>query len=173
MAKSQSKLETGANVAIIVVALLIVGLFVQRYFFPSGPAAAEPAGKPTGPAIGSKIDLPDLDWGQKPLTLLLVLQKDCIYCTQSAPFYQRLLKDGADKNVKFLAVLPQPKGISQIYLADLGIADLEIREATIRSLNVRGTPTLILANDKGEVVNSWTGKLGPEREQEVYKQLQF
>lgn len=172
MEKLQSKLETLANIAIIVVAILIVGVIVQRYFFPSKTEGGSNE-QPPGPSLGSKINLPDLDWSQQPQTVLIVLQKDCIYCTESAPFYQRLLKDGAGKNVKFIAVLPHPKGISQIYLSDLGISGLEIRESTLQFLDVRGTPTLIVVNDKGEVVNSWTGKLRPEREQEVYKQLQF
>ena len=171
MTKLQSKLETGANAAIILVAILIAGVLVQRYFFPSNATADD--GKPPGPSLGSRVTLADFDWEKQPQTVLLVLQKGCIYCTESAPFYQRLLKDGAGKNVRFVAVLPQPKAVSDIYLADLGIPGIEMREATLQSLDVRGTPTLIVANEKGEVVNTWTGKLRPEREQEVYKQLQF
>jgi len=172
MTKLQSKLESGANVAIIVVALLIIGVLAQRYFFPSKPGSEEDT-RPPGPSIGSRVDLPGTDWARQPLTVLLVLQKDCIYCTKSAPFYQRLLKDAAGKNIKFIAVLPQPKEIGQIYLADLGISGLEIKEATLKSVDVRGTPTLIVVNDKGEVVNTWAGQLRPEREAEVYKQLQL
>lgn len=171
MSRLQSKLEITANIGIIVVALLIVGLLVQRYFFPSNLEGE--SGPPRGPDPDSKVALADMDWSKQQQTVLLVLQKDCIYCTQSAPFYQRLIKDSAGKNVKLVAVLPQPKPIAQIYLADLGISSLETKEATLMSLNVRGTPTLIIVNEKGEVVKAWPGKLSLEREQEVYQQLQF
>jgi len=36
---------------------------------------------------------------------------------------------------------------------------------------VDGTPTLLLVNEKGEISNSWVGKIPKEKEKEVISQL--
>jgi thiol-disulfide isomerase/thioredoxin len=171
MKNLQSKLEVGANIAIIVVAILIVGLVIQRYFFANNqqPAANEP---PT-PAVGTKVSLPGVDFAQNPQTVLLVLQKGCHYCTDSAPFYQKLVKGTAGKNIKILAVLPQNKEESEGYLSELGIAGIETKQAPLSLLEVRGTPTVIVVNDKGEITNTWIGKLATEKELEVFRELKL
>jgi hypothetical protein len=56
-------------------------------------------------------------------------------------------------------------------LNKLGLTGLEIRSASLDSIHVRGTPTLILVNDKGEVTDQWVGKLAADREDEVIQKI--
>src|SRR5437867_3450048 len=103
------------------------------------------------PAIGGKVSLSDVDWAQNHKTLVLALQRGCHFCAESAEFYQRLAQVAATKGVKLIAVLPQPATEGRDYLNTLAVPITDIRQAALNSLNVSGTPTLILVDDKGQV----------------------
>lgn len=160
------KIEVVANIAIILVALLIGGVFAQQYLFDNH---SQPSLKITA---GTKVPLQDVDWARNGQTLLLVLQKGCHFCAESAPFYQGLTKEmESSKSAKLIAVLPQEVNVGQQYLADLKVPISEVKKIGPDFLGVSGTPTLILVNNAGEVVDSWTGKLSPDKEIEVLKKL--
>lgn len=159
------KVEFAANLAILVVAVLFIGVLVQKFFFASDSSAPKEIAK------GTKITLPETDFQANGKTLLLVLQKGCKFCTESMPFYKTLLQQAPQKGVKIVGVLPNTPEESTAYLNENGITLPEIRQTSLNSVNVRGTPTLILVNDKGEVSNSWVGKLPAEKEKEVIDQL--
>lgn len=160
------KVEFIANIAIVVVAVLFVGVLAYKFFL----APADDHG-PKEIAKGTKMTVPETDFQANDKTLLVVLQKGCKYCTESMPFYKTLLNQAPGKGVKIVAVLPGSRDESKAYLNENGIDLPEVRQASLKSVNVGGTPTLILVNDKGEVSNSWVGKLPPEKEKEVIDQL--
>lgn len=160
------KIELLANVAIIVVAVLIGGVFIKKYFFDTR------SHQPVKITAGTKVSLQDVDWAKNGQTLLLVLQKGCHFCAESAPFYQGLTREmESSKSTKLIAVLPQEVSESQQYLADLKVPINEVKKINPNFLGVSGTPTLILVNNAGEVIDSWTGKLPPDKEIEVLKKL--
>jgi hypothetical protein len=66
-----------------------------------------------------------------------------------------------------LAVLPQPVEEGRRYLATLGVAVDEIKQSSLSSIDVRGTPTLMLVNSDGVVTDTWVGRLQAEQEAEV------
>jgi thioredoxin-related protein len=176
MNKLTQKVELIANLLIIVVAVLLIGVLVQRYFTTSSASSFPP--QPQSQSINqlqkksnSPIEIAGVDFSEKPKTLILALQAGCHYCTESAPFYKRLIQSAKDKNIKLIAVLPSSVEESADYLDKLGINDLEIKQSTLASLQVRGTPTLILTNENGEIMNSWIGKLKTEKEDEVISKL--
>ena len=170
------KLEIVANIAIIVLAIMLGGVIVKRYFFTSAPpeptasqlsAASESAIKP-----GTNIQLANYNWSESDKTLVMVLSTGCHFCTESGPFYKRLMEARADKKkVRVVAVFPQTPEEGREYLEKLGVVADEIRTATPMSLGVRGTPTLILTDSKGAAVNTWIGKLPTTKEDEVLKVL--
>lgn len=159
------RVELLANVAIVLVAVMIGAVLVRGYFF------SRPAEAPKNIAAGTKVSLPGVEWERNGKTLVLALQKGCHFCSESAPFYQRLVQAAAAKGVKIVAVLPQPQDESRQYLEGLAIPVADIRQAALGSLNVKGTPTLILVNDKGEVAASWVGKLPSDKESDVLARL--
>lgn len=162
------KLEISANVAIIAVAIL-VGILLVRNYLIVGHSKPQPQN-----LIGTKISLPDIDWANNGQTLLLVLQRGCRFCSESAPFYQRLVRDvGNNGNIRLVAVLPQEITEGKQYLQDLGVSINEVKQALPSSLGVRGTPTLLLVNDAGIVTETWNGKLPAEKESEVLNRLQI
>jgi hypothetical protein len=169
--KILKKTELLANIAIIVVALLLGGVLVKRYLW---PGSAQTAARTTDPRIaaGTKASLSGVDWAKNGQTLLLVLSSDCRYCTESAPFYQRLTRETAGRpDVHLIALFPQEVEEGRKYLANLSISIDEIRQASPGSTGAGGTPTLILVDDNGVVKNSWVGKLSAPEESEVLNQL--
>ena len=166
MSKVNQKIELAANILIIVAATLLIGFVIQKYFFSkSGFQEVE------GPTVGSKLLLHDLDFSKTNKTLLLVLQKGCHFCSESADFYKSLIVEAKTKNVTVFAILPQDREEAEEYLRSFGIQGIEIRQSQLSSLEVGGTPAVILTNSNGEVSNSWMGKLSLDKEREVFSKL--
>jgi hypothetical protein len=168
MSNLYKRLELLANIAIIVVALLLCGVLVKRYLLPAQPGPETPEAARVKP--GTKLSSPGLDWSKSEKTLLLVLSTDCRYCTESAPFYHRLAEQRAGRqDVRLIAVLPQGVGEAQQYLGQLNIRVDEVTQAAPGAFYARATPTLIVVDKTGSVVESWVGKLPAEQEAEVVR----
>jgi thioredoxin-related protein len=159
MSRLQKRIELIANVSIIVVAI-VIGVAVGKRFL------TKPSGPPAGIAAGTRINLPNEDWAGNGRTLLLALSTSCKYCSASAGFYHRLLASAPSK-IRFVAVFPQSPEESKKYLNSLEVTIEDVKQISPSSIGVRGTPTLILVNSEGSVINSWVGLLSPEKEAEV------
>jgi hypothetical protein len=166
MLNTTRKMETLVNVAIILVALMVCAVLAKQYLLKGS------AGSARGPSVGSKVELAGVDLTKEDKTLLLVLQKGCHFCKESGPFYQRLAREAVERGsrVKLLAVLPQDVDEGRRYLSDLGVPVERVAQASPGSLDVTGTPTLIML-DRGTVSDVWVGVLPPEREAEVLSKL--
>ena len=162
--------ELLANIAIVVVAILLSVVLVKRFILeddqPASPAAADQI------APGHHISLDGISWVKGGHTVLLVLQKGCRYCTESAPFYQQLIKDTANRNdVKLIALFPHSVTEGKKYLDEIGVSIGDIRQVDRGQLKIGGTPTLILVNESGIAVDVWKGKLPPDAESQLLSKL--
>lgn len=167
MVRIEKKLEFVAHILIIIVALLVIGLFVQRYI---GPAPQNQAIHKT-PTIGKKISLNDFNWSSSKNNVLLVMQEGCPYCEASMDFYKTLIQRSQGKDVRIMAIFPPDnKGVDK-YLSDRGVSGIEVKQVQFDSLEVEGTPTIIFANEQGEITNAWRGKLSASKEAEVFSLL--
>lgn len=164
------KIQTISNVAIIIVALLFSGFLVKSYLLPASqkPSAVESEEV----KIGTRITLPNVDWSKSNRNLVLVLSASCHFCSESTPFYQKLAQTKTGRgDVRMIAVLPQKVEEAQAYLNEHNLSVDEVRQANPNTIDVRGTPTLVLVDRNGTVVDSWKGKLPPEKETEVATRL--
>jgi thioredoxin-related protein len=170
MSKTHQKIELVANILIIVVALLLGGVLVQKYFFASSSQMA--ANQPrVEPKVGAKMEMRNVNFTEQPKTLVLALQTGCRFCNDSAPFYKRVIESVKDKNVKLVAVFPTAVEESAAHLSKIGLSNMEVKQSPLKGLDVSGTPTLILTNEKGEITDYWVGKLPPDKEAEVLNKL--
>lgn len=166
MSTLPKKVELLANIGIIIVAILLGVVLVDRYLLPASPESNAVRAVQIKP--GMKLSFPDVDWEKSQKTLLLVLSTKCKYCTESAPFYQQLVtRKGSREDVRIMAVLPQHPDEARKYLGDHGITVDQIRQAAPGAAYAKGTPTLIIVDRTGSVIESWAGKLPPEKEAEV------
>lgn len=172
MSKINQRVELVANFLLIVVAVVCLTILSQQYFFNSSTISALSKSKEeTLLNNNSKIEIPDVQFSEYDKTLILALQTGCHFCSESAPFYQKLQETVKGKNIKLVAVLPSDVSSSQEYLKKLGLSNIEPKELPLNSLQVSGTPTLVLVNAKGEIIDSWVGKLNSEKESEVLNKL--
>ena len=167
--KAYQKVEFASNILIIVVSLILGVILVQKYFLAPSKTLSRP--NQIDPVIGSKVNLPDMAWSPQSKTLILAMQTGCHFCNESMPFYKRLIEATKDKNIKLVAVFPTSVEDSTAHLDSLGIKNLEVKQMPLTNIQVRGTPTLILTNSDGEILNFWVGKLPPEKEAEVIDKL--
>jgi len=162
--------ELLANIAILIVAILLSVVLVKRFFLDNNKPDNQAAANQLAP--GDRVPVEGIDWAKSGRTLLLVLQKGCRYCTESAPFYQRLIKETADRNdVKMIALFPQSVTEGKQYLDQIGVNLSDIRQVPPAQVKVSGTPTLILVDQSGIAVDVWRGKLPPGAEAQVLSKL--
>jgi hypothetical protein len=167
MNKPYKTVNQVVNVAIVLVVILIGVVFARNYLRPSKPAPAHRDFR------GTKVNLSGVDWAHNEQTLLLVLDEKCRFCTESAPFYQRLTAaTAANSHLRLVAVLPQDVDAGRQYLLKLNVPIEEVRQSTLDAMGVEGTPTLILVNSNGAVVEAWAGKLSPDQESEALQRLE-
>jgi|SRR6185369_483974 len=170
MSNLHKRIELLSNIAIIIVAILLGLVVVNRYLLPSSPKSETAANRGIKP--GTKLTITDVDWSKADRTLLIVLSTNCRYCTESVPFYQRLAREnmGHDE-VRVTAVFPQSIAEAQKYLADHAISVDDVRQSTPDATYVKATPTLIMVDRAGSVIESWIGKLPTEKEADVMKRF--
>jgi Redoxin len=164
------KIETTANAATIIVAVLLSAVLIKAYVAPNAfarltaPAAAvSKGGKVDGRVLG-------VDWKKNHRTLVLAISTTCHYCQDSVPFYRKLA--ATETGVKMVAVLPQTVAEGQQYLGSAGVHVDEVKQVPLNTLGVQGTPTLVLVNDVGVVTDVWVGKLQSEQESQVLTALE-
>ncbi len=164
-------IETASNLAIIVVAILLGAVLIRSYLLPGAKqtAALSQAAAPKSPKKGDAVVLSNVDWRKNDKTLLLVLSNTCHFCTQSGPFYQRLVKEHG--NAQLIAVVPQAADQGQAYLKRLGVDIGDVRQVSFSSLGVSATPTLLLVDNGGKVTDAWVGALPADKEMEVISRL--
>lgn len=157
--KARRSLEILANIAIVVVAIVIV----VKLIWPRNHARQEAS----APSVGSVVSLPGVDWKQNGNTLLIVLQKGCRYCEESAPFYKRLHEQRSGTQPKMVVVIPGEASETVPYLSEHGVRADEIVNRSLAEVSVAATPTLLLIDQAGQVKNVWVGKLDETRQREV------
>lgn len=163
------KIEIFTNIAIILVALVLSVVLVKKFFFTSDTAANQPK---KSIAVGEKVDFQQVNWASNKNTLLLFLSKDCHFCSESVPFYQKINQEFANNpSIKIAAVFPQDVETAQEYLKTNNLAISQVYQANPPALGVGGTPTMLLVDGNGNVLETWFGKLVSDEEQKVLNRL--
>ena len=102
--------------------------------------------------------------------LLVVLSTKCRFCTESASFYARLTEKRFD-NIVFVFAESSSAGEEYLKGLDLWRPATRIARLNLTEIGVTATPTLILLDRGGKVLDSWIGKLDETRERDVIASL--
>lgn len=157
-------IEMTANIGTICVVIVVIVIFGSRYFTGKGKSA--------GLKPGEMIQLAQIDWSTHMQNIVLILQSGCHFCSESAPFYQQLLRAAATrKDVRVIAVMPDSEEAARKYLEEHGVEPDVFIRTNLDSLRIEGTPAILLADNHGAVAAVWVGKLTPEKETEVFKTI--
>ncbi len=146
------------------------GTLALNYYRESQLATQLRSGLEKGTVLGP---LQGVDYSDSPKTLLIALNTSCQYCAVSAPFHNRLAQVVQAKNpsVRVFAVFPNTAGEVQHYVEQNKLGLATIAGVDFRTVGVAGTPTIILLDSHGRVIDFWIGKLSEDAEKQVTYQL--
>ena len=161
------KLDLAANLAILVVAAIATFVLVKNY-----QSRRTAAATPVRVSVGSELSMPGVDWKANAATVVLALSTTCQYCTDSAPFYTRLADELSRRGVHFMVVLPQSVEEGSRYLRALNVDCRDVRQVSMRDVRIRGTPTLLLVDERGVIRYMREGRLSPDEERSVLEAIQ-
>lgn len=162
-------LDTTTNIVVVLFALVAIGVLVKNYFVPQRPK--------TSVAFKKGSDFPAIvgvDYTQAPRTLILALNVECRYCTSSVPFYNSLAearRQNANQFNMIAAFVNKDEGLVKRYADEQQLSVQTITGINLDKLGINMTPTLILVDSAGKVLDSWRGALQADSEREVFEAL--
>lgn len=168
--KLKAILEVITNVIVVLFAIVAIGVLVKNYFVPNGKKISVAISKGTVfPAIAG------VEYSQNTKTLILALNVDCRYCSRSVPFYNSLAQSQRQQNANKInivaAFINNDAMLVKSYAEQKQLLVQAISGIDLDELGVHMTPTLILVDSAGKVLDSWRGELQPDGEREVFSAL--
>jgi len=160
----KDKIEITTNLLIIVVLVLIGGSYIKARFGHHQQQLS----------VGERIAAPQgYDWHEHAQTLVVAVHAGCIYCEHSYPLYQRLEGLEHDNHLKahMLVVMPDNKEAGAALLSTHGITSQSIPGTLLNKMKIYGTPTLLLVDANGRLLQSWIGELDASRADALLAQL--
>jgi hypothetical protein len=158
-------LEALANVVIVCLGIGLCFFFVRREYFTDVHSP-----KRSSLRVGERVRGLDIRWQDSEHTLVLALSTRCQYCTDSAPFYRRLVGSAQRQGIRVVAALPQASVEAHAYLRahDIPVAGVHTLGANV---GISGFPTVLLVDQAGAIEDIWVGKLRPPDESRVQFRL--
>jgi len=156
--------------ATAVVAVAAVDLY-SYYRNPPQPAEASGSQKTrslfragaAAPAVAG------VDYGGADRTLVLLLSVHCRYCEMSSPFYRDIadrikgtMEQGGEAKLQLVAIFPQNEDEVAEYAAREHLSIRSVPDVPLTRLGVSSTPTELLVDSNGIIVEAWTGAPGED-----------
>ena len=162
-------LDVTTNVVVVVFAVVAIVVLVKNYLAPQDVKTRVAVMK------GSVFpEIAGVDYKQTPRTLILALNVDCRYCTRSVPFYNSLAEarqENAGQVNIVAAFINKEQSLVKSYAEEKQLSVQAIAGVDLDKLGVHSTPTVILVDSAGKVLDSWSGELQPDGEREVFAAL--
>lgn len=170
-ASARDRLEVLTNVAVLLVAVSILVVLALNYVGGQKPTPRIVEGLQKGqqlPAISG------VDYTGAASTLLIAMNTRCEYCTQSIPFYNQLadLKNNGKISPRTVAVFPNTATEVQRYARQYELKIDHQSSIDFEQLKLAGTPTMILVDQNGSIINFWVGALKPEAQRQFLNALE-
>ncbi len=159
----KSKVEVAANVAVILLAVVIGSVFLKDRFATPGPG-------PNEVKVGDQLaGLHEYSWKAHERTLVLALKNGCHFCEDSMPFYRRLAKLEQSNQIgaHLIAVFPDDPAVVRQVVETQQLAIEVVPGFELGRVKVQATPTLMLVDEQGRVSKVWMGELPAAEEAEV------
>lgn len=165
-------LERLTTLAVLVAAFLVIGVTVYDRLSPGqpGPSGVVEAAQHL---VGKSFPLPGNTGTGRTATLLLVVAPGCHFCSESMPFYQRLIgmRTGSGGDLGILAVMPSVAAEAKEYLSENHLNVDGIVSTSLPKVGLQATPTLVLLDGSRRVSAAWVGLLDARQQDVVVQKL--
>jgi hypothetical protein len=108
------------------------------------------------------------------MTLFVLIRNGCGHCENSVPFYRNLVRLERQNAIRAHIVFVSPN--SKEEMGEMVGTDVEhdrlIPDVELRTLGVTGTPTLLFADQNGNVVKACIGEVSSQAERGIVDELQ-
>jgi hypothetical protein len=155
-------LTVAVDICLLIAAL--AGMWRIWYVYRYTPVAVTQQDLRTG-MIGTTLNYVSVDWSKANTNLVMVLNKDCHFCTESAPFYRHLIASVRGRT-QVVALFAHDVAAAKTYLDGLTL-EVPIIRGSVSFPRPVPTPTLMLCDGSGKITRVWMGKLTAPEESEV------
>jgi hypothetical protein len=147
------------------IAALLICARVYMHSGPRQPIKPLRPGDHIGSIAGLKLDAPK--------TVLLAMSAKCHFCATSAPFYRRLNARRAEQHssTSIIAVLPDTPEEASRFLQSANLDLPTLPGTPLDRLHVFATPTVLLVDRGGKVLDLWIGAATPQKEDQILAAL--
>ena len=155
-------LNIATNIIVVVIGVALISLIAYRVFYQPSLGSTEAELLRKGQEFKG---LQEVDFKQNSNTILLALDANCEYCTQSLPFYKNLItKSKNNPSVRVIALFKNKSEEIENYLRENEIAVEFIPDVDLVKLKVDATPTVIWVDANRKIVGSYQGSLQEKQE---------
>jgi len=137
-----------------------------------GVKPAPPRPSPPAYLAGQKIDAPAAWYAGAPQTLIVFARASCSACERAQPFLKTLVGRMQGRGGAMMAHPAESQEDDRKFARSLGVADDRIM-ITPAGLRVKATPTIVLVNEKGVIINAWEGAARTEVQAEMVKTIEL
>lgn len=161
----KSVIESATNVAVLFTCVVLLTALALNYSNKS-PATRLQSGLRKGDTLEQQSGI---DCRRTPQTLLIGMSSTCGFCQESLPFYKELAKTLSEHagTTRLLTVMPERDDAAKHFLQQNGLQVDALTAVDLRKIHVGATPTLVLVNSDGKIIDFWIGKLSPDAQQQV------
>lgn len=159
-------LDVVASVSMILASVALI------WYVVSARSQSGVAGAPRTYRVGDRLDnVSELGIGASPRTLIVWIRSGCRFCAESMPFYSRLSRQPRRSQIVVAGL--EPPDQLRAYVDSQGFSPDKVVTVRPGALQLTGTPTLVLVDASGVVLNVWKGKLpNTAAEEEVRRSLE-
>ena len=105
---------------------------------------------------GQQVDVPAAWYADAPHTLILFARASCAACEKAQPFLKEFVGLMNGHGAAMMTHPEGPAGDDEKFANGLGISDDHVM-VTPPGLRVRFTPTIVLVDRQGRIVDAWEG----------------
>ena len=166
--KLKSYLEVSTRIAILLTTLAVLWLIFGSVL--KQPKPLIHVGLRNGDLFPS---VAGIDYSKNSKTLLISMSAKCANCDESLLFFHKLREKAINSSdaPRMIALFPESEKEVENYARQRRLT-LETQSGiNLKALNMPGTPTVVLVNNKGQIIDFWVGKLSNDIEQQISHSL--
>jgi hypothetical protein len=174
--KIRNVLEVVTNIAVLLAATTVITVVAVNLFIGKNAVARKRNGNMTQSGLQPGQILPRLsgiDYNAAPKTLVIMMSTKCKFCLASLPFYSQIgdRENAMNGVLHIVAAFPNSSEEVNRFAAENFFPIETVAGLNLEEVGLRYTPTLVLVDNGGTILDTWVGQLTQEGEQSVLGKL--